>query len=197
MQTLEYFNDTIFLGDSLIKGFDDNGIDLGNAMVCGYKGMSPDQLVMDIQMEHHERGFEVMGEILKEKQPKKLYILTGTNNMSAVNNEDYFIKYYAKMLDKILEIVPEDCIIYIQSLPPVMEGVASKKPGLKLERLISVNARLYELACEYKLHYIDLWEPLSLDGVYLNSEYAIEDGIHMNEMGYEVWRDYLLSHALI
>lgn len=193
---ISYFDDAIFLGDSLIKGFDDSDTYLSEAMVCGYKGMSPDQVVMKTKMEHHERGYEVILDILAEKQPKKLYILTGTNNMSAINNEDFFIKYYGMMLDEIKAVLPDNSIIYIQSLPPVLEGISKAKPGLSLDRLESVNNRLVALAKEKGVYYIDLWPVLANENKFLKTEFALEDGIHMNAEGYEIWRDWLLTHTI-
>lgn len=184
-----FFDNSIFLGDSLINDISANGIDAGNAMICGYKGMGPDRIVFEHTMVHEIRGDEKIQDIFIVQNPKRVFVLLGTNSLSALNNDDFFVEYYEKMLVKLKEWLPVGGTIYIHSIPPVEKGISDKKIGLKSERIQTINSRLKDVAAKNEIYFIDLWEVLSEDGTYLNPDYAAEDGIHLNENGYKVWFD--------
>ena len=76
---LSYFSDAAFLGDSLTVGFSDYSINLGGALICGYTGVGPDAIVNRSAVKSSVRGPEVALDVLAAAQPKKLYILLGTN----------------------------------------------------------------------------------------------------------------------
>src|SRR5699024_11958183 len=83
-----YFADAAFLGDSLTVGFTDYDINLGGALVCGYIGAGPDTIVNRMTVSHMPRGDEVALDVLAAAQPKKLYILLGTNTLTTAGAEE-------------------------------------------------------------------------------------------------------------
>ena len=96
---LSYFSDAAFLGDSLTVGFSDYKINLGGALICGYTGVGPDAIVNRSAVKSSVRGEEVALDVLAAAQPKKLYILLGTNTLTTVGAADRFLAYYGQMLD--------------------------------------------------------------------------------------------------
>ena len=151
---LSYFSDAAFLGDSLTVGFSDYSINLGGALICGYTGAA---------------------------QPKKLYILLGTNTLTTLGAADRFLAYYGQMLDLLRQTLGDDCVIYVQSIPPVRPAAAEEKPGLASDVLRSVNEQLAQLA----------------DGEgNLKEVLAAPDGVHFSAgNGYGAWVTYLRNHA--
>ena len=155
---LSYFSDAAFLGDSLTVGFSDYSINLGGALICGYTGVGPDAIVNSSAVKSSVRGEEVALDVLAAAQPKKLYILLGTNTLTTVGAADRFLAYYGQMLDVLRQTLGEGCVIYVQSIPPVRPEAAVEKPGLASDIIRSVNEQLALLAADKGCVYLDLWE---------------------------------------
>ena len=110
---LSYFSDAAFLGDSLTVGFSDYQINLSGALICGYTGVGPDAIVNRAAVKSPTRGQEVALDVLAAAQPKKLYILLGTNTLTTLGASDRFLAYYGQMLDELRQTLGEDCVIYV------------------------------------------------------------------------------------
>ena len=85
--SLDYFSDAAFLGDSLTEGFTEYNINLSGALICGYVGVGPSQIVNRAAVTHPERGQEVALDVLAAAAPKKLYVLLGTNTLTVTGTE--------------------------------------------------------------------------------------------------------------
>ena len=193
---LSYFSDAAFLGDSLTVGFSDYKINLGGALICGYTGVGPDAIVNRSAVKSSVRGEEVALDVLAAAQPKKLYILLGTNTLTTVGAADRFLAYYGQMLDVLRQTLGEDCVIYVESIPPVRPEAAAEKPGLASDIIRSVNEQLAQLAASKGCVYLDLWEALADGEGNLKEMLAAPDGIHLSAgNGYGTWLTYLRNHA--
>ena len=193
---LSYFADAAFLGDSLTVGFSDYQINLGGALICGYTGVGPDAIVNRSAVKSPTRGQEVALDVLAAAQPRKLYILLGTNTLTTLGASDRFLAYYGQMLDMLREALGEDCVIYVQSIPPVRPSAAAEKPGLASDVLRGVNEQLAQLAASKGCVYLDLWEALADGEGNLKEMLAAPDGVHLSAgNGYGAWVTYLRNHA--
>ena len=193
---LSYFSDAALLGDSLTVGFSDYSINLGGALICGYTGVGPDAIVNRSAVKSPTRGQEVALDVLAAAQPKKLYILLGTNTLTTLGASDRFLAYYGQMLDELRQTLGDDCIIYVQSIPPVRPAAAEKKPGLASDVLRGVNEQLAQLAASKGCVYLDLWEALADGEGNLKEMIAAPDGVHLSAgNGYGAWVTYLRNHA--
>ena len=193
---LSYFSDAAFLGDSLTVGFSDYSINLGGALICGYTGVGPDAIVNRSAVKSSTRGEEIALDVLAAAQPKKLYILLGTNTLTTLGASDRFLAYYGQMLDELRQTLGEDCIIYVQSIPPVRPAAAEKKPGLASDVLRGVNEQLAQLAASKGCVYLDLWEAMADGEGNLKEVLAAPDGVHFSAgNGYGAWVTYLRNHA--
>ena len=123
---LSYFSDAAFLGDSLTVGFSDYSINLGGALICGYTGVGPDAIVNRSAVKSSVRGQEVALDVLAAARPKKLYLLLGTNTLTTLGAADRFLAYYGQMLDLLRQALGDDCVIYVQSIPPVRPEAAAE-----------------------------------------------------------------------
>lgn len=193
---LSYFADAAFLGDSLTVGFSDYSVNLGGALICGYTGVGPDAIVNRSTVTSSLRGEEVALDVLAAAQPKKLYVLLGTNTLTTAGAEDRFLVYYGQMLDALRQTLGEGCTIYVQSIPPVRPEVAAEKSGLTSQNLRSVNEQLAILAADKGCVYLDLWETLADGEGNLKEILAAPDGVHLTAgNGYGAWVTYLRNHA--
>ena len=192
---LSYFSDAALLGDSLTVGFSDYSINLGGALICGYTGVGPDAIVNRSAVKSSVRGSEVAMDVLTAAQPKKLYILLGTNTLTTLGAADRFLAYYGQMLDQLRQALP-GCVIYVQSIPPVRPRAAAEKPGLASDVLRSVNEQLAKLAADKGCVYLDLWETFADENGNLKEMLAAPDGVHFSAgNGYGAWVTYLRNHA--
>ena len=193
---LNYFSDAAFLGDSLTVGFSDYSINLGGALICGYTGVGPDAIVNRSAVKSSVRGPEVALDVLAAAQPKKLYILLGTNTLTTLGASDRFLAYYGQMLDLLRQTLGDGCTIYVQSIPPVRPTVAAEKPGLATDVLRGVNEQLAQMAASKGCVYLDLWEALADGEGNLKEMLAAPDGVHLSAgNGYGAWVTYLRNHA--
>ena len=193
---LSYFADAAFLGDSLTVGFSDYQINLDGALICGYTGVGPDAIVNRSAVKSSTRGEEIALDVLAAAQPKKLYILLGTNTLTTLGAADRFLAYYGQMLDLLRQTLGDDCVIYVQSIPPVRPAAAEEKPGLASDVLRSVNEQLAQMAADKGCVYLDLWETFADGEGSLKEILAAPDGVHFSAgNGYGAWVTYLRNHA--
>ena len=100
------------------------------------------------------------------------------------------------MLDLLRQALGDDCVIYVQSIPPVRPEAAAEKPGLASDVLRSVNEQLAQLAAQKGCVYLDLWEAMADGEGNLKEVLAAPDGVHFSAgNGYGAWVTYLRNHA--
>lgn len=192
---LSWFNDAAFLGDSLTVGYSDYNINVGDALICAYEGASPNDIVNRTTMTSNARGDEIPLDVLSQAQPKKLYVLMGANSLAySTENDEGFLNYYGRMLDELKAALP-DTTIFVQSVLPVQAEVQDKMPGLKPDRVSSINASLSAMAAEKGCLYLALNEAFVDENGYLKADFAQPDGLHLSGSGYSTWVDYLRTHV--
>lgn len=190
------FSDVSFLGDSLTQGMQLYDTGLPNAHFCAYKGVGPNAVVNNTTCRRADGEKEVPMEALASQQPQALYILLGTNVLTADSDYTSFLTYYRLMLDMITQALP-GTPVYVQSITPVRPEVAAKKghEGLNRDRLCRINDELAAVALEKNCSFLNLWEVLADENGDLKAEYAQPDGYHLKPEGYTAWVDYLCSHT--
>jgi lysophospholipase L1-like esterase len=191
---MSWFSDAAFLGDSLTEGFTEFEIDAGGALICGYVGASPNQVVNRATLTNGNGSEEVPLDVLAQAAPKKLYLLMGTNSLVGTGNDETFLSYYGQMLDDLRQILP-DTMIFVQSVLPVRPEALEKAPGLASDRVASINASLLALCQEKGCYYLDLAAAFTDDTGALSTDYAEQDGIHLLTKGYSTWLEYLCKHV--
>ena len=154
------FSDVSFLGDSLTQGMQLYDTGLPNAHFCAYKGVGPNAVVNNTTCRRADGEKEVPMEALASQQPRALYILLGTNVLTADSDYTSFLTYYRLMLDMISQALP-NTKIYVQSITPVRPEVIKKSPGLYKERLCEINDALSAIALEKGCTFLNLWEALA------------------------------------
>lgn len=192
--TTEWFADAAFLGDSLTVGYSDYGINLGGALVLGYEGAFPSNFVNRTVLKNVNGEDEIPLDILAEKQPKKVYLMVGTNAMVTDSNDEGFLNYYGRLLDDLKNLLP-DSEIYVQSILPVRTEALENAPGLAPEHLSGINASLQSLCAEKGCYYLDVASAFTDESGQLLEEYAQPDGIHLTVSGYTEWVSYLCTHV--
>ena len=198
---MKYFDRTAILGDSVSQGWNVFGTSdmKEHAFVCAYKNIGPSQVVNNEVADPGDgsgREPEAIFDTIINSNPKRLYILLGTNAL--VRNDDAaeqsYLAYYNQMLDKFREALGSEVAIYVQSVTPVRPGVS--QPGLYRERIQRVNNELAKMAVEKGCYFINLHDVLADENGDLREDLAARDGVHLNKNAYPLLRDYLTTHTV-
>lgn len=121
--------------------------------------------------------------------PEKCFLLIGVNNL-------IYGRTCAEILtdhDAVLTALDaEETMVYVQSVLPVIE--AERSESVANAQIRELNEGLQALAQAHALPYVDLY-PLFADADgSLRAAYS-SDGLHLSELGYEVWQQALAPYV--
>ena len=190
---MAYFSDALFIGDSLTQGFQVYPSGIKNAKYAAYIGVGPKQLMSGTVTNLNGDVVTAIDEILAAA-PKKVYLLLGTNALSSLEDEA-LIKYYSDFMDFLMPQLPADTVYYVQAIPPVT-AEKSADPQYANTRITALNENLAQLAYNHNMHFLNLYAALADGESNLRGELvAGSDGVHLNAAGYEIWKEFLVTHT--
>lgn len=130
------------------------------------------------QISHVIHHFE---DIVKPYNPKAIVFFCGTNDLTALNTPEETVDNFKKFLSLVRSEFG-NIKVYVIGIKPTVDRLYLDEE----ERIF--NSSINQLANDDAyLEYINVWDPmLNQDGTRM-PELFIEDGLHMNEKGYEVW----------
>ncbi|MCR5357691.1 MAG: hypothetical protein K6E63_09875 [Lachnospiraceae bacterium] len=185
-----YFNDALFIGDSRLQGFGMySGMPGTFYAATGFQLYKYDS--MDVVTT--DSGKVPITEAMPYDTFTKIYIKVGLNEMGG--NDNVFLSRYKELITWLRENEPR-AVIYIHGLLPV---TAAKSQSDKVHNNDNVNARnesLKQLAMEQRAYYLDVGSAVAGADGSLPSEMAA-DGIHLKAQYMDIWKQYLLSHAVV
>lgn len=188
-----YFNDAVFLGDSRTLGISDYaGLDEAD-FYCD-SGMMLFKLLAPEGVTYQKTGTkEDLTQVLQQKQYGKIYIMLGMNELGYGNTEMY-LEQYRKVVDQIREWQP-GAIIYIMANLHVSRAKNNPETEFNNININDKNAASASLANGIDIFYLDA-NPLFTDEEgFLNADWTF-DGVHLYAQHYDVWREFLLEHAV-
>ena len=130
------------------------------------------------QISHVIYHFE---EIIKPYDPKAIVFFCGTNDLTALKTPEETVHDFQKFLSLIRKEFG-NIKVYMIGIKPSVERFYLDEE----EKIFNNSIKLLASEDAY-LEYIDVWDSmLSEDGSRMPELY-VEDGLHMNKKGYEVW----------
>ncbi len=119
--------------------------------------------------------------ILKHK-PKKIFIYEGDNDINAGKTSEEILKTADELLSLIRARLPKKIeIIFISAKPSVARW------QLK-EQYQAFNSQLKVWTSKQKrVKFADVWTPMLDDKGEVRADLFVEDNLHMNQKGYEIW----------
>ena len=175
-------DDIVFLGNSLTNGgrwhemFDNPNIK--NRGIVG-----------DIVQGIYDRA-----DLVLKGNPKKIFLLIGTNDISHHVGADSI----ANALDKLITRIKKECPntqLYMQSLLPYNNDFKRYKNLFGEENTVLVANVLYEqIACKHNVPWINLFPWFADRECKLRKELT-NDGVHLKENGYVIWRDEVAKYV--
>lgn len=187
-----YFDDAMFVGDSITTGISIYGV-MSNATVVAATSLNPSSILSKAAIRDSNGNLHTVLETMSAYQPGKIYVLLGANGVGWIGEED-FIAYYRELIQKIKAQHPQ-AIIYVQSIFPVTRQKSSGESGIySNEKIDSYNEAIMKMSQEEEVYYLNVAEALrGPDGAL--PEEASTDGIHITPQYYQKWFDYLKTHT--
>ena len=191
-ENIGYFHDAAFLGDSRTLGISDYA-GLEEADFYCDSGMMIFKLLEE-KVTYQKTGEKVdLNQVLQEKQYGKIYIMLGMNELGYGNTETY-LEQYRKVLNQIKEWQPH-AIIYVMANLHVSREKNNMETEFNNININDKNAASAQLANGTDIFYLDV-NPLFTDrDGFLNADLSF-DGVHLYAQHYDVWREFLLEHAV-
>lgn len=174
----------IFFGDSISEWADWNELTgLGNVLNRGIAG--------DISFGLLGRVEEVI-----RHQPRQIFILIGTNDISKGIPAAHIIRTYKNIAVRIKKESPRTRL-YIQSVLPINDSLINRQyyNGTNAA-IVQLNKELKGLADKLQLSFVNVFESMVDHRQQLKKEYTY-DGLHLSGKGYLQWVAYLKKHHFL
>jgi lysophospholipase L1-like esterase len=121
-----------------------------------------------------------LNDLVLQYQPKKVFIYEGDNDIWAKKRPRQILATTGNIIGRIRANDPQAKIYLIAAKPSISRWRLKRK----YKRL---NRKFKRLAKDTdQLYYINVWSPM-LNGRKLKKDIFIEDGLHMNPKGYDIW----------
>ena len=128
-----------------------------------------------------------LDELILNYNPVKVFIYEGDNDVFAKKRPRKIIQIAQDIIDTLQHREPDMEIVLISAKPSISRW---KFRG----RYRRLNRKLHKLASETKgIDYVDVWYPM-LDKRKVRQDIFIEDGLHMNSKGYDIWYDVIKNY---
>lgn len=177
-----YRNDIIMLGNSLTDGAEWNEL-FDNPHVKN-RG-----IIGDIVQGLYERMEPIL-----QGQPRKIFILSGVNDVSHGVDGDSIGRAMEKLIVLIKERSPRTKI-YLQSMLPFNTDVQMWKLLKDREQVVIDGNKAMEEVCKRQgVTWINLY-PLFVDKNGKLREDLTNDGLHLLGPGYIIWRDAVINYV--
>lgn len=192
----DYFDDAIFIGDSVSVGLRVYGVvpakNVLAAQNVGITSFTRDYAVYTTTGSQKKTVFDAIPEAVPD--PGKIYILIGANSMPGLSNKAH-IQYYGEFLDRLMAAYPET-IIYVESLTPLAPTSSYIRSSFNSTKINEFNDMLYELAKEKGIYFLNVEDALKDKNGNLLSDYDAGDGLHLKSNGHKAMYRYYRKHAV-
>lgn len=193
----DYFEDALFIGDSILKGFKSFAATHPDNVIAELNA-GLDQIFLNKDVYYTSPTIQTtlwkaIDEVLPEAE--KIYVLLGTNGIPGYENEKS-IGFYEDLLVKLKEKFP-DKVIYISAVTPITAELSEERaPDFTTEKLNDFNNRLFELCQAQGVYFLQTDEDLKDSNGNLNSDYDAGDGMHLNKAGHTKLLEYFKTHIV-
>lgn len=177
-------SDIVFLGNSLTEGgkWDEYYPEINRKLAKRNGAIRNRGIIGDTVDGIEER----IDEILKGS-PKKIFFLSGVNDISHDLSSDSIVNMIEKLMLRIQKESPKTKI-YLESLLPFNESFRRyKKLDGKTYMVAEINAKLEKLAKRLHITFLNVYPLFLKEGTDVMDPEITSDGLHLNSRGYEIW----------
>ncbi len=191
----DYFDDAVFIGNSLIVGLQ-RTVPL-NARYFASIGLNVSQVFTKELVPMKSGKIFTISDALATVEFSKVYLMFGINELGW-GSITSFISYYGQIIDRIREINPE-AIVYVQSILPINEEKWAKSRDyqscINNYAVATFNQKIIDMCAEKNAAYVNVGEVLTDETGNLFAD-ATSDGIHIGGIYSTRWVDYLKTHTV-
>jgi lysophospholipase L1-like esterase len=123
-------------------------------------------------------------EVLRHK-PRKIFLLIGVNDLNFGNDIAQIESVYRQIVAKIRK-ESSNTELYLLSVLPVNNHL--RQTGTKNTRIQALNERISGIAHSYALPFLNIGSSFADADGNLSAQFT-EDGLHLNGLGYQVWKN--------
>lgn len=193
----EYIDSITFLGDSTTYGLKAYAVltdgkktkqvwtPSNGTLTLSYQGF------VDIWYPDDETEISIRAAV-ERKKPTRMIITLGVNGISFMDKE-YFISEYTDLVTSIQEISPDTQII-LQSIFPIASNYEYQK-DINNRKICEANTWILSVAEDTGVKYLNTYTVLIGENDYMIDKYQNGDGLHLNEIGFQVVLDYIRTHG--
>lgn len=117
-------------------------------------------------------------------KPKMVFIYEGDNDINFKKSPNRVIRITRKIIDTIWQHYPETRIVLISAKPSIVRWDLKK-------RYVKLNRKLKEFANQSpQIAFANVWD-IMLKNEVIDESLFIEDGLHMNQKGYDLWYEVI------
>lgn len=123
-----------------------------------------------------------LDELVLKHKPRKVFIYEGDNDINDKEDSSAILKEAKEIVQRIHKELPNTKIIFISAKPSIARWDLRNQYR-------QLNYRLQSYANQYSyLDFIDVWTPMLDSKGNPKADIFIEDDLHMNAKGYEIWQ---------
>lgn len=169
-----FFSDDLFIGDSISTGlYLYDYLDAEN--VFAEVGLNPESALTK------EVNDVTCIEKAAQMQPKRIYIMLGTNGLAFMDTEYMSVKLIELVSE--LEMACPTAKICVVSLPPVTQAHDAEGKET-MAKINEYNSKAKDICSQGGYTYVDICSKLMDGDGYFSSQYAEEDGLHFQGGAY-------------
>lgn len=127
-------------------------------------------------------------ELILKYRPEKVFIYEGDNDIADGKSSKEIISNISSIVEKVRTQDATTEIVLIAAKPSIARWNL-KRDYKRLNRNFRKLSRR-----DVQMNYADVWKPMLTKGK-VKEELFIEDGLHMNAQGYEIWYEALKSYV--
>ncbi len=122
--------------------------------------------------------------LVLEYRPEQVFIYEGDNDLAEGKRPGQVLRTLKELRERIRQNLPGVPVVLISTKPSISRWHLRRKYRRLNRRLLRWSRRNPDL------HYADVWTPMLIERK-LNDSLFIEDGLHMNAAGYDIWEQVL------
>ena len=195
-----YFDDSVFVGDSIMLGFrnyamkrQDTFLSRPQFLAAGSFSVNNALWTDDEKSVHpvYQGEQRQIWDSISLMGSRRIFLMFGMNDLN-INGVEGTCDKYAELIDKIKEKDP-NAEIHIMSMTYILNG---RETGmLQNDTIRRYNEELKKLAGEKGWGFVDITEPLADENGDLAAEYCSDDFAHQRPEAYDIWVSVLRDYA--
>ncbi len=186
----DWFDDAIFIGDSLTEGLSAYGL-LDSSNVVASTGINPQTILTTDCIEQSDGSTVTVLHAIASRNPAKIYVMLGSNGVAFID-KDTLVEVYGEFVDNLKSAHP-DSDIYLQSILPVTHAKETEDSRYANSKIDEYNQAIMEMAGEKQVYYVNVAEALKDENGCLPDDVG-SDGMHFGPSTYNLWLEYLRAH---